>query len=210
LLAIVFQKEKTMTQQSTSVSRRRGHNEGNFQKTKYGTWRAWVTLQSGDCISKILPTKTEAREWAQKKQMEVPKNHMIDIPFGKYISGWIEIHSSEIAESTQLDYKTLINKYIIPGLGHWPLHELHRDVFDQFYKSLREREKPVGNVQIEYIHRVIRKSLNDAVQDHVLEYNPRDGSKFPKRTKLKQIISPLTEKQAFHLVDVSMGYTVGH
>ena len=208
LLVKVSQQEETMKQQSTkTISQRRGHNEGSILKTKNGSWRAWVTLGSGRRISKTLPNKSDAREWARQKLTEEERPTRSEQTFGEYIVEWFNNHSSQLKESTQCDYGILIRKYILPHLSDFLLKDLHRSVFDNFYNSLQKSK--VGDTQICYIQRVVHKSLRDAVQDRLLPYNPSDGAKTPKKPKKQRVNSPLNEEQAIQLVSTALQSSIG-
>jgi integrase len=197
-----------MNQQSRrSISKRRGHNEGSIQPTQNGTWRVWVTLSSGRRISKTLLTKTEARAWLQQKLSEEEQPPQAELTFGEYILEWFSNHSSQIKESTQCDYEIIIHKYILPGLKDEVLNTLHRSVFDCFYTNLRKIS--VGDTQIRYIHRIIHKALQDAVNDRILSYNPSDGAKAPKKQKSQRINCPLNEEQCDLLVTTAMQHPIG-
>ena len=208
LLPDVLQQEETMKQRSMkSKTKRRGHNEGSFQPTENGTWRVWATLNSGKRVSKTLPTKADAREWLQLKMVEEEETPQAEQKFGEYITEWFTNHSSQLKESTQCDYEIIIHKYILPALSEVVLNTLHRSVFDSFYTNLRR--VPVGDTQIRYIHRIIHKALQDAVSDRVLQYNPSDGAKAPKKQRLHRINCPLNEEQCIQLVSKAMETPLG-
>lgn len=208
LLPDVSQQEETMNQQSRkSKTRHRGHNEGSIRPTPNGTWRAWVTLRSGKRLSKTLPTKPEARDWLQQKMAEEEEAPQSEGTFGDYILEWFENHSSQLKESTRCDYQIIIHKYILPALGEVILNTLHRSVFDSFYTNLRK--VPVGDTQIRYIHRIIHKALQDAVSDRILQYNPCDGAKAPKKQRLHRINCPLNEEESIQLVTKAMETPLG-
>ena len=193
-----------MTQQSRkSKTRHRGHNEGSIRPTPNGTWRAWVTLKSGKRISKTLPSKPEARDWLQQKMIEAEEALDAEKTLGEYILGWFENHSSQLKESTRCDYKIIIHKYILPALGEVVLNTLHRSVFDSFYTNLRRI--PVGDTQIRYIHRILHKALQDAVDDRILTFNPCEGAKAPKKQRIHRVYCPLNEEQSILLMNERNG-----
>ncbi|MHB8806566.1 MAG: site-specific integrase [Anaerolineaceae bacterium] len=197
-----------MTQQSKkSKTRHRGHNEGSIRPTPNGTWRAWVTLESGKRISKTLPTKSEARDWLQQKMTEAEEALDAERTLGEYMLGWFENHSSQLKESTRCDYEIIIHKYILPALGEVVLNTLHRSVFDSFYTNLRRI--PVGDTQIRYIHRILHKALQDAVNDRILTFNPCEGAKAPKKQHIHRVNCPLNEEQSIQLVNKAMGTPLG-
>jgi len=122
---------------------------------------------------------------------------------GEYMLGWFENHSSQLKESTRCDYEIIIHKYILPALGEVVLNTLHRSVFDSFYTNLRRM--PVGDTQIRYIHRILHKALQDAVDDRILTFNPCEGAKAPKKQRIHRVYCPLNEEQSILLMNQAKG-----
>jgi integrase len=185
----------------------RGHGEGSFRQTKNGTWRAWVTLPSGKRVSKTHPTKSAARSWVQEIQSGLEDSYSITQTLKHYILEWFETHATQIKGSTCDDYQKLIEKYIVPHLGGVLLEDLRRSTFDRFYLELQQ--SGVGSAQIRYIHRVLHKALQDAVQDRILQYNPSDRAKTPRKAKSARKPAPLSEAQTIHLVTTAMQTPIG-
>ena len=185
----------------------RGHGEGSFRKSKYGKWRAWATLPSGQRVSKTHPTKSAARSWVQKIQSGLEDSYSITQTLKRYILEWFETHATQLKGSTRDDYQKLIDKYIIPHLGSIALDDLRRSTFDKFYLELQN--DGVGSSQIRYIHRVLHKALQDAVEDRTLQYNPAHGAKKPKKSKPSRRPAPLSEAQTIHLVTTAMQTPIG-
>jgi integrase len=176
-------------------------------KTKSGKWRAWATLPSGKRISKTHLTKTTARSWVlevQSKKEDFCSRHQ---SLEAYIREWFAMHASQIKESTQDDYQKLINKHIIPHLGSIALDDLRRSTFDRFYLKLRKAG--VGIYQIRYVHRILHKALQDAVEDRILSYNPAHGAKQPRKPKPIRKPAPLSEEQTRQLVSKAMETSLG-
>ena len=197
-----------MTRQSNAKNiKHRGHHQGSIQKTKYGKWRAWVTLPDGKRIGKTFTLRRDAIDWIYEHQDFAGKLEEEDQTFGEYIEQWFKYHTTQVKESTRCDYEIIIRKYILPHMGNEMLNDLHRSVFDAYYTHLRSI--PVGDTQIRYIHRVIHKALQDAVDDRILPYNPSDGAKAPKKPKAKRINCPLNEEQCDLLISAAMQKPVG-
>lgn len=203
-----LEKENNMAKQSAKPRKsHRGHGEGSIRQTQYGTWRAWVTLPSGQRITKTHPTKISARSWIQEIQTEKENFFSTSQSLEHYILEWFKVHAAQLKGSTRDDYQKLIHKYIIPHLGKIPLDNLRRSTFDKFYFDLQQTG--VGDSQIRYVHRVIHKALQDAVQDRLMQYNPSDRAKTPKKTKSARKPAPLSEAQTIHLVEKAMQTAIG-
>ena len=75
-----------------------------------------------------------------------------------------------VSPSVHQDYKYHSEKHIVPALGSKRVREITiRDV-DQFLKSKSDSGLAVATVQ--YMHRVLRRALNFAVDWNVIERNP--------------------------------------
>lgn len=125
----------------------------------------------------------------------------------EYLTSWFKTHQNMIKPTTQSDYRRIIYKYIIPGLGDHTLDTLRRSTFDGFYGDLLEQG--MKKSYIIYIHRVLRKALEDAVDDRTLLYNPAANAKLPRVDKKNHRRSPLTVEETNRLVETAMQTPLG-
>jgi len=185
----------------------RGHGEGSFLKTSSGKWRVWVSLPNGQRTSKTFTTKKAAQAWILEvltnKETYFSKQQTVQ----HYIEEWFKTHAMQLKNSTRDDYEKLISKHIIPNLGSLTLDKLHRSTFDKFY--LKMRKAGVGIYQIRYVHRILHKALQDAVEDRILSYNPAHGAKQPRKPKPIRKPAPLSEEQTRQLVSKAMETSLG-
>lgn len=100
-----------------------------------------------------------------------------------------------VSPSVHQDYKYHSEKHIVPALGSKRVREITiRDV-DQFLKSKSDSGLAVATVQ--YIHRVLRRALNFAVDWNVIERNPASARmRTAKRRKHSSHRSPLARGRA--------------
>jgi integrase len=93
----------------------------------------------------------------------------------EYLDTWVEGYKTR----TGNDYKSLIEKHIKPGLGHYKLRELTRDIIQHWIDEVKSVKK-VGNdgqpldlssVTKRHIIRCLHKALEDAIPTK-LDHNP--------------------------------------
>lgn len=63
--------------------------------------------------------------------------------YGEFLNDWLSIESKNLKPSSIIKYKNLIEKHIIPELGHWKLSELKADVICVFL----EEQSSHGNIR---------------------------------------------------------------
>ncbi len=108
-----------------------------------------------------------------------------DVTVGAYLETWIEAHSVELKPSTQKTYRDKIRLYLVPAIGHERLQALSPSRLSIVFRELHERGgkdgKAVSPRTVEFARAVLRRAMNDAVVDRLIEVNPVSGSKTPKR-----------------------------
>ena len=215
-------------------NKRRGHNEGSVFRLPNGKWRAMFSLPDGKRISTVFSSKVEGHKWlgeqmhADHSQVNRPQDITpVTIPqsvapqvqsntaqdvdnqqtLEEYLNLWFKTHQSGLKPTTQSDYRRIVYKYIIPALGDQLLVTLRRSVFDKFYGDLLDQG--MGKTYIIYIHRVLRKALEDAVDDRLLTYNPSSKAKLPRIDRKNHRRSPLTIEETNRLLQTAMETPLG-
>jgi integrase len=113
---------------------------------------------------------------------------------GVYLNEWIERKSTQLKSSTSHHYKDIIRGQLIPMFGNLSLNEITVKIVREKLSSYAVGNKTLNNVQS-----CLRSSLNDAVEDELLEINPLAGWKYRNREELKEEddVDPFTvEEQA--------------
>jgi|GEM_PF-5058846 len=88
----------------------------------------------------------------------------------QWIWPWFsEVYSKRIASKTIASYRTRIKQYIVPAIGHVPLH----DVAPQHVREVEAyiRDKGLGGGSAEQAHRVLSVALRDAMRDGRISRN---------------------------------------
>lgn len=105
---------------------------------------------------------------------------------GDYLDDWLNLQRSQLQPSTLLSYRTNIECYLKPGLGHLRLKELTPAALSSFYAQLqvggrrRGRDRPLSLRTVQYCHGVLHKALADAVRLEILPRNVAINATLPR------------------------------
>ena len=190
--------------------------KGHVRQRESGNWSVYYdgprqnskrnTITKGGFNS-----KTEAEEYLQDQLYALRKGIAVDynnVTLGKYLEEWLENRKKDIAPNTYFGYKTNIEKHIIPEIGNIKLQELKVLHIDKLYRVKRNPNKEVtdkslSNTSIRYIHRVLRKALQDAYVKELIVKNVADLATVPKEIEHEPKI--LNEKEVKKLLLSSKG-----
>ncbi|OHV12968.1 site-specific integrase [Kushneria phosphatilytica] len=87
-----------------------------------------------------------------------------------YLAQWLEHKRPTLKASSYRTYKTIVERLIVPKLGHLLLPEVSRPKVRDWLSGLT-----VGNKRMSNIQTVLRSALTDAVHDDLLQTNPLHG-----------------------------------
>lgn len=108
---------------------------------------------------------------------------------GEWLDQWIAGHEIGLKPSTAESYRSNIERYLRPRLGHEPLQGLSPARLTVVFRDLFERGghngKPLSPRTVEFARAVLRRALADAVLERLIEVNPVVGTKRPKVDKPK-------------------------
>jgi integrase len=102
-----------------------------------------------------------------------------------YLRDWLNAAKIDLRPSTQPAYEIAIEKHLIPRVGSLPLQKLTPHHLTWAYGELLEKGRCDGTGglsprTVRFIHTVVRKALQDAVDARLLEWNPAANAKPPK------------------------------
>jgi len=108
-----------------------------------------------------------------------------DLTVSAWLDQWITAHSVALKPSTELTYRANIDRYLKPTIGHERVQALSPNrlsvVFKTMYDSGGVDGRPLSTRTVEFARAVLRRAMQDAVLDRIVEVNPVTGSKMPKR-----------------------------
>lgn len=109
-----------------------------------------------------------------------------------YLRQWLGVKKPTLKASTIKTYNTIIEKLIIPELGHLLLAEVSRPIVRNWIATLT-----CGNKRISNILTVLRSALSDAMHDEVIAVNPLQGWHYRRKENptLKKGPDPFDRKE---------------
>jgi integrase len=135
-----------------------------------------------------FPTRREAKEARDAARTAVHRGTYVapqDMTVKAYLERWINGHSVELKPSTAKSYRDKIRVYLVPTIGHERVQSLSPSRLSVVFREMQEQGgahgKPVSPRTVEFARAVLRRALNDAVVDRLIEVNPVVGSKTPKK-----------------------------
>jgi integrase len=158
------------------------------------TW-SYVVREKDPATGKTRPrwhggfsTRKEAKEARDAARTAVHRGTYVapqDLTVKAYLERWINGHSVELKPSTAKSYRDKIRVYLIPAIGHERVQALSPShlsgVFREMQKHGGAHGKAVSPRTVEFARAVLRRAMNDAVVDRLIEVNPVVGSKTPKK-----------------------------
>lgn len=125
-------------------------------------WRATVLLaieQGTFVYSQSFPNSPNAAKFAEFKG-EIKT-------VADYLTDWLERQKRHLKASTYDGYRKIVTYHLIPAFGHYKMADLKRIHVREWLDKLEASNKRLANIQS-----VLRKSLDDAVQDELIAANP--------------------------------------
>ena len=159
---------------------KRGQGEGSIYKRKDGLWVAQVTIQ-GKHFQKYFKLQSEASKWLHDTRTQIQDGLTLagaQTYLKDFLEYWLKSYASSVRPNTIRSYAGVIQYHIIPALGNIKLKDLRIDQIQTFY--IYETDNGMSPKMVQYIHSVLRRSLNFAVRWGLLVRNPAIGAIRPK------------------------------
>ena len=103
---------------------------------------------------------------------------MQNITVGEWIDRWFTDRIGQWNASTEGGYRNLIYRHIIPDIGKMKLSELTLENVQSFYGRLVNSGLSTRSVWC--IHLLLRRALDEACREQIIEYNPAKGCEVPE------------------------------
>ena len=182
---------------------RRKHDEGSVFQRKEGRYVAQVRLENGKKKQRYFKTAKEANTALRKMLHEKEQGTLPTGPqqlLKTYLDQWLEqVHKPTIRIGSFNAYRIMLDKHIIPALGHIPLQRLSPQHVQGFYAS--KLSEGLSLRRVRGLHSVLHSALDNAVKWNLVGRNVCDlvSPPVPKRHE----IQPLTPEQAQHLLEAA-------
>jgi len=188
------------------VSKKRGHGEGSIYQRKDGRWAASITLDGGKRKTFYGKTRREVQEKLHTALNEQKQGILATGPqqtVKQFLEYWLEdVHKPAVRLSTYVMYRTIVNKYLILGLGHYQLQKLTPQHIQLFYaRCLKEGCSPN---RVRAIHLVLHVAFEHAVRTNLMARNICNAVELPQ--PVRREAQTLTKEQAQKLLIVARGH----
>lgn len=138
-------------------------------------------------------TEGEAKAARDLARVAVRRKEYVDrspVTVTQYLDGWLEAHRVELKPNTYRGYRDNLASYVLPGIGRVRMQALTPGALSALYRDLLSGGGRDGAAlspaTIHYVHAVLRKALNDAVEvDGLIPKNPALRAKKPRREQAR-------------------------
>jgi integrase len=182
----------------------RKNGEGTLFKRKDGRWQASFVPENGKRLYFYGKTQKEALEKLRKAQQEDQKGLLATGPklrLGEYLVHWVEAtYKPPMARhTTYVQYRSMIHKHLVPGLGQVFLQKLTVQQLQAFYAQKIEEGLKTRTIAI--IHAVLHKALENAVKWNLLSRNIATLATVPQKTSHE--VKTLSASEARKLIEAA-------
>ena len=139
-----------------------------------------------------FPTRTAARKARDSARNAVNKGTYVspaNLSAGEYLDKWITAHEIGLKPSTAASYRAIIGRYLKPAIGHERVQSLSPTRLSTLFADLYARGGKGGKAlsprTVQFARAVLRRAMQDAVLDRIIEVNPTVGTKRPRVSKPK-------------------------
>jgi integrase len=152
-------------------SRARGLGSVYFVE-KSGLWRASISLPNGKRKVKASRFQKEVKDWLIKERSRSSDGYSDDrITLEAFLTRYLDDYCKRSLRSTTFQgYKSVIEDHIIPELGTVRLSQLRADQINHLLS--KKLDAKLSNRFVEYIHGILKRSLNVATKWGLLAKNP--------------------------------------
>jgi integrase len=151
-----------------------------------------------------FPTRKAAKDARDSARHAVNRGTYVapqNLTVGEYLDRWIAAHAVELKPSTAKSYRDNIARYLKPAIGHERVQALSPSrlsvVFAELYEKGGKGGKALSPRTVEFARAVLRRAMQDALLDRVIDVNPVIGTKRPTVIKAKHTTWTGPQLQAF-------------
>jgi integrase len=151
-----------------------------------------------------FPTRTAAKKARDEARNAVNRGTHVapqTLTVAAWLRTWIEAHEVELKPSAAHTYRAQIDRYLIPTIGHERVQALSPSqlsiVFRKMAESGGQDGKPLSGRTVDFARAVLRRAMQDALLERIVEVNPVVGTKRPRQTKPKHTTWTGAQLQSF-------------
>lgn len=177
---------------------------GKYKKRKDGRYATTVMIgykADGRPDNVFLSAKTEKelRDKIVEVKMKMKTGELIkqsDTLLKDYAVSWLDTYKASASINTKAMYTNVVNKHIVPELGHLPLNKLVRS---DVQKLINDNQQHIRTCEI--IKMTLVQILNSAIDDKLLHENVAKKITLPKHHKTEKRALTDLEKTAIKKAD---------
>lgn len=185
---------------------RRGHGEGSIYRRKDGRWAASMTIEGYKRKTFYGKTRKEVQDKLNMALHEQKQGTLVtgaQQTLKQYLESWLEeVHKPSIRISTYVKYRSMLNKHILPTLGHIRLQKLTAQQVQKLYSD--KQKEGLSAKSITLIHGLLHSALDNAVRWNLVARNVCDAVSLPRVARHE--VQPLTPEQARRLLEAVRGH----
>ncbi|MFC3687095.1 tyrosine-type recombinase/integrase [Aquipuribacter hungaricus] len=161
-------------------------------------------------------SEAEAKAARDLARVAVRRKEYVDrspVTVAQYLDRWLEAHRVELKPNTYRGYRDNLASYVHPRIGSLRLQALTSGALSALYRDLSQSGgrggAPLSPTTIDYVHAVLRKALNDAVEvDGLIPKNPALRAKKPRRDQTRVAVL-WTADDLRRFLDHAAGHRLG-
>ena len=110
----------------------------------------------------------------------------------RYLEKWLDAQKVHLKDSTYNGYRKIVTGQLVPWFGHLTISSIGKKEVKEQLKDLKAGNKTLANIQS-----VLRKAIEDAVDDELIETNPFAGWCYSKKEapKERDAIDPFSKEE---------------
>ena len=170
--------------------------EGSVYQRKDGRWVCEITLADHSRKQYYFKTEKDALAKQLELRTQLTQGTLTTGPqqtVKQFLEYWLEDVSKPSRRTrTYVDYRVIVRKHLIPGLGHIKLQKLTLRDIQAFYARKLRGGTSAG--RIEDIHRVFHAALEQARREKLIVVNACTDVQLPRQEEKE--ITPLAPEQA--------------
>jgi integrase len=199
--------EKQPKQRKRGKPRRRGSGSVFRRSERKGKqWVAQIILENGRTRQRYFTTQAEAEEALNEMLYEQRRGMLATGPnqaLKQHLENWLEnVQKHAVRVNHYINTRTIIQKHILPALGHILLRQLNEQHIQALYAQKLNEGKSAKTIH--HIHGVLHKALSQAVMWRLVSRNVCDGVTLPRLSRYEY--QTLTAEQAQKLLEVAKGH----
>jgi integrase len=179
-----------------------------YQRKSDNRWVGSFTVEeTGKRKDIYADTEKEAWEKLQQAQMEQKQGILATGPqqkVGSYLTQWLETMSKPptVSARTYVQYRSMIQKHILPTIGHILLQKLTAQRVQTLYAQKLQEGLSVRTVLM--LHNILHKSLENAIRWNLITRNITNQVTVPHAQHYEA--KTLTVEQAQLLIETAQGH----